>query len=111
MTQERYLEPVDELAAVAAALGDPLRVRILDLLASGRKDACCSPADPRAPEAVCACDLAPALGGIAPSKLAYHLGRLRAAGLLRAKRRGKWVYYSVDREALARFTRSLTARW
>jgi ArsR family transcriptional regulator, arsenate/arsenite/antimonite-responsive transcriptional repressor len=102
---------MDDLAAVAAALGDPLRVRILDVLTSGRDEPCCSPANPEAPEAVCACDIAPALGGIAPSKLAYHLGCLREAGLLREQRRGKWVYYSANQEKLAELARALTARW
>ncbi len=102
---------MENVAEVAAALGDPTRVRILDLLAAGRQDACCSPDNPDAPAGVCACDLAPSLGGMAPSKLAYHLGRLRAAGLVSEQRRGKWVYYTIDAAALADFARSLTSRW
>jgi ArsR family transcriptional regulator len=104
-------EQMDELAKVAEALGDPLRTRILDLLASGRLNACCSPANPEAPAAVCACDLSADLGGLAPSKLAYHLARLRAAGLVHEQRRGKWVYYSVNREALAALCQKLLSRW
>ena len=104
-------EQKDELAKVAEALGDPLRTRILDLLASGRLNACCSPANPEAPAAVCACDLSADLGGLAPSKLAYHLARLRAAGLVHEQRRGKWVYYSINREALAGLCQTLLSRW
>jgi ArsR family transcriptional regulator len=107
----RYRTNMENVAEVAAALGDPLRLRILDLLAAGRADACCSPANPAAPVAVCACDLAPALGGMAPSKLAYHMGRLRAAGLVSEQRRGKWVYYSINTKAVAAFARSVTSRW
>ena len=102
---------MDELAKIAEALGDPLRMRILDLLASGRLNACCSPANPDSPAAVCACDLAPDLGGVAPSKLAYHLARLRAAGLVHEQRRGKWVYYSINRETLGGLCQQLLSRW
>jgi ArsR family transcriptional regulator, arsenate/arsenite/antimonite-responsive transcriptional repressor len=102
---------MDELAKIAEALGDPLRMRILDLLASGRLNACCSPTNPESPAAVCACDIATDLGGLAPSKLAYHLARLRAAGLVHEQRRGKWVYYSINRETLAALCRQLLSRW
>ncbi len=60
---------------------------------------------------MCACDIAPRLGGLAPSKLAYHLGRLRAAGLVSEQRRGKWVYYSVDERAVAALAEALGRRW
>jgi ArsR family transcriptional regulator len=97
-----------DLATIAAALGDPLRVRILQILATGRHGPCCSPANPEAPVAVCACDIATDLGGLAPSKLAYHLSRLRSVGLVHEQRRGKWVYYSINQEALAAFARIVT---
>lgn len=102
---------MDELVTIAAALGDPLRLKVLDLLAAGRSSPCCSPEHPDAPVWVCACDLAAELGGLAHSKLAYHLGQLRAAGLVREQRRGKWVYYAINEDALAAFTRSLFTRW
>ncbi len=102
---------MEDLATVAAALGDPLRVRILDLLAAGRHQPCCSPENPQAPVALCACDIADELGGLAASKLAYHLGRLRAAGLVHEQRRSKWVYYSISREALTELCRALRKRW
>lgn len=101
----------DDLAKTAAAIADPLRVRILDLLAGGRGNGCCSPANPGVPEGVCACDLAPALGGVAPSKLAYHLAHLRTAGLVNEQRRGKWVYYSVNEAALAALADAIVERW
>jgi ArsR family transcriptional regulator len=110
-TDRPYLGGMGNLAEVAAALGDPTRLRILDLLVTGRAEACCSPANPAAPAAVCACDLAPALGGMAPSKLAYHMRRLREAGLVSEQKRGKWVYYAIDRKAMADFARSVTSRW
>ena len=42
------------------------------------------------------------LGDLAHSKLAYHLGQLR---------RGKWGYYRLNEEVLARFAQSLSSRW
>lgn len=100
-----------DLHRLAHALSDPLRLRILDLLAQGRCDECCSPDNPRVPEGVCACDLAPQLGTISPSRLAYHLRLLREAGLVQEEQRGRWVYYTLDRDTLASFAQSLLARW
>jgi ArsR family transcriptional regulator len=101
--------PLDRLAHV---LGDPMRLRILDLLAKGRRaEPCCSPRHPERPRAVCACDLRPAFGDIVPSKLAYHLKELREAGLVTETRKGKWVYYTLDQAALERFARRLLRRY
>ncbi len=102
---------MDELAVIASALGDPLRLRVLDALAAGRCKPCCSPEHPDAPVWVCACDIAEEMGGLAHSKLAYHLAQLRAAGLVQEQRRGKWVYYAINQEALTGFTRGLFSRW
>jgi ArsR family transcriptional regulator, arsenate/arsenite/antimonite-responsive transcriptional repressor len=100
------------LDRVAQALSDPIRLRILDLLAAEQDQAGrCSPANPELPGAVCACDLRPAIPGMTPSKLAYHLALLREVGLLSETRRGKWVYYTLNREALVAFTGSLHARF
>jgi len=106
---KRPAVPLDRLAHV---LGDPMRLRILDLLARGRRaEPCCSPRNPEAPRAVCACDLRPGLGDIAPSKLAYHLKELREAGLVTEERKGKWVYYTLDQAALEAFSRRLLRRY
>jgi ArsR family transcriptional regulator len=102
---------MDELVTIAAALGDPLRFQVLDVLAAGRCKPCCSPEHPDAPVWVCACDISAELGGIAPSKLAYHLSQLRAAGLVCEQRRGKWVYYAINENALTAFTNNLSSRW
>ncbi len=99
------------LEAVASAIGDPVRARILDLLAQGRRAPCCSPTNPDLPRAVCACDIRDALGGMAPSKLAYHLKLLRRSGLVREAPRGKWVYYTLEADAFAAFLDAVAARW
>ena len=80
-------------AAVFSALGDPIRVRILDVLAEGER---------------CVCDLQQAIE-IAPNLLSYHLRVLREVALVEASRRGRWVDYRIGsgarqllREALPR---------
>jgi ArsR family transcriptional regulator len=75
-------------AAVFKALSDPARVKIVNLLA-------------RAPEAVCVCELTPAIG-LAQPTVSHHLKKLVEAGLLHREQRGVWAYYTLDREAVAR---------
>lgn len=101
--------PLDRIAHV---LGDPVRVRILDLLAKGRRaEACSSPMRPELRRWVCACDLRPALEGMAPSRLAYHLKELREARLVQEEPRGKWVYYTLNEVVLGAFAQSLLHRY
>src|SRR2546421_3576628 len=76
----------DSTAALFKALGDPARVKIVNLLASSG-----------AP--VCACEFEPALGLSQPT-VSHHLKRLTEAGLLEREQRGKWVYFSLKREAV-----------
>jgi ArsR family transcriptional regulator len=73
-------------AAVFRALGDPHRVRIVNLLAN-------------ADEPVCVCDLQETLG-LAQGTVSFHLKKLVDAGLLHRERCGTWSYYSLDRRAL-----------
>ncbi len=68
------------LAAVAKALGDPTRLRIVDVV---RKSA---------PQAVCQCELLP-LFSMSQAGLAKHLKVLVDAGILASERRGTWTYY------------------
>lgn len=75
-------------AAVFKALGDPNRVRIVNLLATA--------GDP-----VCVCNLTPQLDLSQPT-VSFHLKKLVEAGLVEREQRGVWAYYSVDREALGR---------
>ncbi len=101
----------DDIDRISQALSDPRRVQILDLLAAERGDASCSPENPDAPAALCACDLRPALDDIAPSKLAYHLKQLREAGLVGEQQRGKWVYYTLNHAALDAYAEAIGSRW
>lgn len=77
----------DQAAAVAPmfkALGDPVRLRLMSMIAS-------------VPE-ICVCDLTPAFDLSGPT-ISHHLKVLREAGLVDSERRGTWVWYRVRPEA------------
>lgn len=73
-------------AELFKTLGDPARVRIVNLLAT-------------ASEPVCACELYEPLG-LAQPTVSHHLKKLVEAGLLRREQRGKWAYFSLKRDAV-----------
>ena len=79
-------EQAVRLAAVAKALGDPIRLQLVDVL---RKHA----------GKVCVCELVP-LFDISQPTLSHHLKTLREAGVVDSERRGLWAYYYVIPEAL-----------
>jgi ArsR family transcriptional regulator len=81
------VEQADELARRFAALGDPVRLRLLSLLAT-------SPAG-----AVCACDLVEPVGKSQPT-VSHHLKILREAGLVTSEKRGTNVWYAIVPAAL-----------
>ena len=81
-------EDAEVTARVFKALGDPSRVRIVNLLAN-------------APGPACVCDLTPELG-LAQPTVSFHLKKLVRAGLLTREQRGTWAYYAIDREAFTR---------
>lgn len=80
----------DRLAAVAKALAEPLRVRIVDVLR-------------RSSEPVCQCELI-ALFDIKQSLLSHHMRKLADAGLVAVERRHKWAYYSIPADAFRELT-------
>jgi len=73
-------EAVTALADTFRVLGDPTRVRILDALAGGE---------------LCVCDIA-SLVGISESAVSHQLRLLRGMRLVRPRRAGRLVYYTVD---------------
>ncbi|WP_049567875.1 helix-turn-helix transcriptional regulator [Nocardiopsis sp. SBT366] len=84
-----------ELARVFKALGDPVRLRLLSMIATARG------------EEVCVCDLTPAFDLSQPT-ISHHLRLLREAGLISSERRGTWVYYRLLPEATDRLASVLT---
>jgi ArsR family transcriptional regulator, arsenate/arsenite/antimonite-responsive transcriptional repressor len=75
----RIKDPV-QTARWFRALGDETRLRILERLSEGEQ---------------CVCDLTDALDA-GQSLMAFHLRTLKDVGLLRDRREGRWVYYSLD---------------
>ena len=92
---------VERLVALGRALSDPIRVRMLSLMADGR--GCCDFSDSGVPaaegdEGICVCEFEDHFN-MGQSKISYHMKKLKDAGLVREERRGKWAFYSIDREA------------
>jgi len=86
----------DELAQAFAALSDPVRLRVLSMLAA-------------APDGeVCVCNFVEPLGKSQPT-ISHHLRILGEAGLVHGERRGKWVWYSLDRARLGALRTALSA--
>ena len=77
-----------ELARVFKAMGDPVRLRLLSLIAS------------HVGGEACVCDLTDVFDLSGPT-ISHHLRVLREAGLITGERRGTWVYYRVRPDLLA----------
>ena len=88
-----------ETAAVLApafkALGDPVRLRLMSMIASAEGGE------------ACVCDLTPAFDLTGPT-ISHHLKTLREAGLVDAERRGTWVYYRARPAILRQLAALLT---
>jgi len=85
-------DALDELACVPLArmfkaLGDPVRLRLLSLIAS------------HSGGEACVCDISGTFDLSQPT-ISHHLKTLRSAGILDSERRGSWVYYRVIPAAL-----------
>jgi ArsR family transcriptional regulator, arsenate/arsenite/antimonite-responsive transcriptional repressor len=76
-----------DLARMFKALGDPVRLRLLSLIAS------------HAGGEACVCDLTDAFDLTGPT-ISHHLKVLREAGVIDGERRGTWIYYRVLPTAL-----------
>jgi ArsR family transcriptional regulator, arsenate/arsenite/antimonite-responsive transcriptional repressor len=81
-------ETATDAAGLLRALADPVRLRIISMIAT-------------APEGeVCACDF-PAVLERSQSTISHHLGQLVDAGLVHREQRGKWAWFRLDRDRLA----------
>jgi len=87
----RHLAPdtVQEIAATFAVLGDPTRIRILDALSGGER---------------CVCDIA-TLAGISESAVSHQLRLLRGMRLVRPRRAGRQVFYTLDDQHIVQLLR------
>jgi ArsR family transcriptional regulator len=91
---------LEAVAALFKALGDPTRLRIFEMLRCCGEGVAideagqCRPANALSVGEVC-CQL-----GQSMSTVSFHLKELRLAGLIRTEKRGRWIYCSVNPEAL-----------
>jgi ArsR family transcriptional regulator len=83
-----------QLASGFSALSDPVRLRVLSILAD-------SPSGE-----VCVCEFVGPLAKSQPT-ISHHLKILSEAGLVHGERRGKWVWYSLNRDRLAELRASI----
>ncbi|PWK39786.1 ArsR/SmtB family transcription factor [Actinoplanes xinjiangensis] len=88
-------ETATVLAPAFKALGDPVRLQLMSMIASA------------AGGEVCVCDLTPAFDLSGPT-ISHHLKTLREAGLVDAERRGSWVYYRARPAILRQLAGLLT---
>jgi ArsR family transcriptional regulator len=82
----------EELASVLAALADPVRLRLLSLVAAQNE--------------VCSCDLETPLGKSQPT-VSHHTRVLSEAGLLIGEKRGRWMWWQVETDRLAAVCKAL----
>jgi ArsR family transcriptional regulator, arsenate/arsenite/antimonite-responsive transcriptional repressor len=97
-------ERVARLVALGQALSDPIRVRMLGLMAAAAREGrgCCGLPDLGAPVdageetvGVCVCEFEDYFG-MGQSKVSYHVRKLKDAGLIGEEKRGKWSFYSLQ---------------
>src|ERR1700704_3281222 len=82
-------DDAEDLARVFAALGDPVRLRLLSLVADAGE--------------ICSCDLLAPLGKSQPT-VSHHTKVLTEVGLIEGEKRGRWVWWRIvpDRVAAVR---------
>ncbi|HYA87329.1 MAG TPA: metalloregulator ArsR/SmtB family transcription factor [Nitrospirota bacterium] len=77
---------MEELTLIFKALSDETRLRIVKLLEKGE---------------LCVCDIVASLNIVQP-KASFHLGVLKEAGLIKDRKQGKWIHYSLNENDLFR---------
>lgn len=88
-------DAAEHLAQLLKALADPVRLRLVSLIASS------------ASGEVCACDL-PALLGRSQPTISHHLSLLTKAGIVAREQRGKWAWFRLHPEQLSALGEILT---
>jgi len=77
---------MNELVTIFKALSDETRLRVIKLLEQGE---------------LCVCDITAALDMVQP-KVSFHLSALKEAGLIKDRKQGKWIHYSLNEKDLFR---------
>ena len=83
----------DNLASLLKALADPVRLRIVSIIANSGE--------------ACACDLPAVLDRSQPT-ISHHLSLLVNAGIIEREQRGKWAWFSLNRDRIGSITAALT---
>ncbi|MGW0891532.1 ArsR/SmtB family transcription factor [Saccharopolyspora sp. NPDC002578] len=94
MREPLTVDQAADLAKVFKAIGEPVRLRLLSLIAS------------HAGGEACVCDLTDAFELSGPT-ISHHLKVLREAGVIEGDRRGTWIYYRVNSDTLRLLSESL----
>lgn len=77
-------ENIEKAYLFLRAISDPNRLKIICILSAGSR---------------CVCEIVPMIG-ISDKLVSHHLKRLKSVGLLREKREGNFIRYSLDKKAL-----------
>ena len=85
----------EDMAPVLSALADPVRLRIVSMLAAAPTGTACG------------CDLEGPLGLTQPT-VSHHLRVLREAGLIEGEKQGRWVHYRLVEEAIEELRSALS---
>lgn len=78
----------EDLAGVLKALADPVRLRLISFIAATENGE------------ACACDLTEPTGR-SQATVSHHLSQLTQAGILEREQRGKWAWFTLDRDRLS----------
>lgn len=88
-----------KLTELFQALGNDVRWQVVNLLLAEKQKN-------KNGQGLCVCDIVKRCG-VANSTMSHHLDWLRSAGLLIAKKQGKWIYYNVNSKTLATLKKEL----
>ncbi|MFZ5631775.1 MAG: ArsR/SmtB family transcription factor [Bacillota bacterium] len=91
---------------IAKALSDPIRYKILKMLAQADQGCCPLPGQNDRRPGLCNCELMAELGMI-QSRVSYHMKELSEAGLITEEPRGKWKVYFINTRALRQYIEQL----
>ena len=87
------MEKYQEQTKVFKVLGDPKRAMIVDMLSCGE---------------LCACNILEKFD-MSQSTLSHHMKLLCECGIVKAREKGKWTYYSLDEETISKTKQFLCA--
>ncbi|WP_003543957.1 ArsR/SmtB family transcription factor [Desulfotomaculum nigrificans] len=91
---------------IAKALSDPIRYKIMLMLAKSEAGCCPIPGREDSRPGLCNCELMTELG-IIQSRVSYHMKELVEAGLVTEEPRGKWKMYFINTKTLRQFIEQL----